>query len=41
MISFKYKNNPEKDIYYDELFNAKYRGIEKAMQNLKDEGYKL
>lgn len=33
--------NPEKDSYYDELFNAKYRGISKAMENLKNAGYKF
>ncbi len=35
------KESPEKESYYDELFNAKYRGISKAMGNLKNMGYKF
>lgn len=34
-------NNPEKEFYYDELYNAKYRYIQNAMNTLKEEGYKF
>lgn len=35
------QNNPEFDAYYNELTYATYRGLPKAMQKLKDDGYKL
>lgn len=35
------KLNPEKESYYDELFNAKYRGIKTAMKRLEEEGFKF
>ena len=33
--------NPEFDAYYNELMYAIYRGLPKAMQKLKDDGYKF